>query len=144
MLFNILHTHLSVTSLLHSLNSQLRHDWFFYFHALLFILIVFLNSQIFATLDSERTAFFSPSVNIFQIYFYCYLHFWVGDKDICERILCCAVHLPERSLELAGLHRHCHGVSNKIIYVSCILTINLTYTLHHTTAREKSNLQVPP
>lgn len=58
-------------------------------------------------------------VNIFQIHFYCYLHFRVSYKDICKRILCSAVLLFERSMELAGLHRHRHGVS---IHISDIFT----------------------
>lgn len=93
-----------------------------------------------ATLGSELTAF-SSSVNIFQIYFYCYLHFRVGDKDICKRILRSAVHLLERSLELAGLHRHCHGVSSGIIHNPFILTINLIYTLHERWYNHPRNIQ---
>lgn len=67
-------------------------------------------------MDSEVIAFSSPSVNILQVYFYRHLHFRVSDKNLCERILYSAVHLLERSMELAGLHRHHHGVRNDIIH----------------------------
>lgn len=69
-----------------------------------------------ATLDS-LAAFSFFSMNIFQVYFHCHLHFWVSDKDICARILYSAVHLLERPMELAGLQRHSHGVSNDIIHI---------------------------
>lgn len=71
--------------------------------------------------NQELNAFLP--VNIFQIHFYCYLHFRVSYKDICKRILCSAVFLFERSMELAGLHRHRHGVS---IHISDISTRFLT------------------
>lgn len=57
---------------------------------------------------------FSPPVNVFQIHVHCYLHFRVSYKDICKRILFSAVLLFEGSVELAGLHCHCHGVSNGV------------------------------
>lgn len=57
-------------------------------------------------------------VNIFQVHFYCYLHFRVSYKDICQRILCRALLLFERSMELAGLHRHRHGVSSTLMIFS--------------------------
>lgn len=77
---------------------------------------------------SSELTLFCPSVNIFQIYFYCYLHVRVSDKDICKRILRSAVHLLERSLELAGLHGHRHGVSNNH---SACCTLHITCGRNH-------------
>lgn len=97
----------------------------FIFHVLLFVVIVLKYTNPFWTRRSfefRANCLYFSSVNIFQIYFHWYLHFRVGHKDIRERILHRAVHLLERSLELAGLQRHCHGVSSKIY---------LIYTLHH-------------
>ena len=62
---------------------------------------------------------FSLPLNISQVHFHCHLHVWVGHKDICERILRSAVHLLERSMELAGLHRHYYGVSHGLLHISC-------------------------
>lgn len=64
-------------------------------------------------LNSGTECLFSP-VNIFQIHVHRYLHVRVSYKDICKRILFSAVLLFEGSMELAGLHRHCHGVSNDV------------------------------
>lgn len=64
-------------------------------------------------LNSGTECFFIP-VNIFQIHVHRYLHVRVSYKDICKRILFSAVFLLEGSMELAGLHCHCHGVSNDV------------------------------
>ncbi|MEQ2161631.1 hypothetical protein GOODEAATRI_011389 [Goodea atripinnis] len=58
-----------------------------------------------------------------NVHLHWYLHFRVGNKDFCERILFSAVHLPERPMELAGLHRHCHGVSLKTIVGALIQSV---------------------
>lgn len=65
-------------------------------------------------LNSGAECIFFPPVNIFQIHVHRYLHVRVSYKDICKRILFSAVLLFEGSMELAGLHRHCHGVSNDV------------------------------
>ena len=104
-----------------------KNDALFYFLCFVSFVIVtlwfvlmlksILNCRSCATLDSELIAFSSPSITMFQVYFHWHLHFRVGDKDISERILHNAVHLSERSMELVGLQRHCHGVSSCTIHV---------------------------
>ena len=46
-----------------------------------------------------------------QICLHCHLYLWSLDKDIGKRILSKWVHLPKRSLELAGFQCHHSGVS---------------------------------
>lgn len=53
-----------------------------------------------------------PVSNDSQVHLHWHLHFRVGNKDFRERVLFSAVHLPERPVELARLHRHHHGVSS--------------------------------
>lgn len=84
-------------------------------------------------------------MNIFQVYFHRHLHVRVGDKDIRERILYSAVHLLERSVELAGLLRHCHGVSAKYhSYFIHIVNQPLLFTLLEATATRKHPIKKGP
>lgn len=55
---------------------------------------------------------------ILQVHFHWHLHFWVIDKNIGERILHDRIHLPSRSVELAGFQCHCYGVSSTPLYFS--------------------------
>lgn len=55
---------------------------------------------------------------ILQVHFHWHLHFWVIDKNIGERILYDRIHLPSRSVELAGFQCYCYGVSSTPLYFS--------------------------
>lgn len=48
---------------------------------------------------------------ILQVHIYCYLHLWVPRQNLGSRFLHRQVHLPERSVELAGFQCYRHGVS---------------------------------
>lgn len=54
---------------------------------------------------------FRPSLSSIQIHFYWHLYVWVVDQNPGQGLLHRALHLPEGPLELAGLQRHCYGVS---------------------------------
>lgn len=51
-----------------------------------------------------------------QVHFHWHLHFWVIDKNIGERILHDRIHLPSRSMELAGFQCYRYGVSSPPFY----------------------------
>lgn len=51
-----------------------------------------------------------------QVHFHWHLHFWVIDKNIGKRILHDRIHLPSRSMELAGFQCYCYGVSSTPLY----------------------------
>lgn len=53
-----------------------------------------------------------------QVHFHWYLYFWVTDKNIGKRILHDRIHLPSRSVELAGFQCYCYGVSSIPLYFS--------------------------
>lgn len=53
-----------------------------------------------------------------QVHFHWHLHFWVIDKNIGKRILHDRIHLPSRSMELAGFQCYCYGVSSTPFYFS--------------------------
>lgn len=55
---------------------------------------------------------------ILQVHFHWHLHFWVIDKNIGERILHDRIHLPSRSMELAGFQCYCYGVSSTPLCIS--------------------------
>lgn len=66
------------------------------------------------------SSFCSDSVSLFktlfQVHLYWNLHFRVSNKDLSERFLFSSLHIPQRSVELAWLHRHRHGVSCDVVY----------------------------
>lgn len=66
------------------------------------------------TLASMLAAPHRPCEHLFQVYFHCHIHFRVSHQDLCQRILCHALHFPAGSLELAGFHRHRHGVRHNV------------------------------
>lgn len=51
-----------------------------------------------------------------QVHFHWHLYFWVIDKNIGKRILHDRIHLPSRSMELAGFQCYCYGVSSTPLY----------------------------
>lgn len=56
-----------------------------------------------------------PRSSLSQVYLHRYLHVRVSHKDPGEGFLCGTLHFPEGPLELAGLQRHRHGVSQTLV-----------------------------
>lgn len=82
---------------------------------------------------SANATLCSPTMDLFQVYLHWYLHIRVSNKDISERFLYSAIHIFERSVELAGLHGDYDGVSTDImspLHTSSLSSDSLTLCLY--------------
>lgn len=98
---------------MHVILSFLFNIFPFTFSLLLILLLSFTPPLKYNT-GVNGAASHRPCEHLFQVHFHRHLHFRVSHQDLCQRILRHALHLPAGPLELAGFHRHRHGVRHNV------------------------------